>query len=161
MIRIDMKDQAVLITGGTKGIGLATALQFGQAGARTYLTYKWGSADEAQIYDAFKVRKAPEPLLIEADVTVDADTDNLLEQIKKREKRIDFFISNVGVARRARSLRDYRKRSLFKTLEYSTWPLIEYTRKIHKVFGFYPKHLTIKSPKENLSIFRIYVNCSF
>ena len=141
MIRIDMKDQAVLITGGTKGIGLATALQFGQAGARTYLTYKWGSADEAHIYDAFKARKAPEPRLIEADVTVDADTDNLLEQIKKREKRIDFFISNVGVARRARSLRDYRKRSLFKTLEYSTWPLIEYTRKIHKVFGFYPKHI--------------------
>lgn len=136
-----MKDRAVLITGGTKGIGLATALEFGQAGARTYLTYKWGSADSDQIYAAFKARKAPEPVLILADVVADEDTDKLLEQIKQKEKRIDYFISNVGVARRARSLSDYRKRALFKTLEYSTWPLIEYTRKIHKIFGAYPRHI--------------------
>ena len=34
----DLNGKAVLITGGTKGIGLATGLKFGAQGARTYLT---------------------------------------------------------------------------------------------------------------------------
>ena len=54
MIQIDMKDKAVLITGGTKGIGLATALQFAKAGAKLYLTYKWGSADNQEIFNQFE-----------------------------------------------------------------------------------------------------------
>ena len=37
--------RVALLTGGTKGIGLATALAFGRHGARTVLTYGWGSAD--------------------------------------------------------------------------------------------------------------------
>ena len=141
MIQIDMKGKAVLITGGTKGIGLASALKFAEAGAQLYLTYKWGSADTASLLEQFDKAKAPRPVLLEADVSVDADTDKLLDRIAEKEKRIDIFISNVGFAQRTLSLEDYQKRSLFKTLEYSTWPLIEYTRRIKKRFGTYPKHV--------------------
>lgn len=142
MINIDMSKKNVLITGGTKGIGLASALNFGAAGARTWLTYKWGSDDYSELFAQFEAVGAPKPQLIQADVSVDEDTDALLEQIKEAGvKKIDFFISNVGFAQRTMSLDDYKKRSLFKTLEYSTWPMIEYTRKIHKVFGSYPEHI--------------------
>jgi len=141
MIKIDMTGKAVLITGGTKGIGLSTALYFGMAGANTYLTYKWGSDDFSPLYEKFEKAGAPRPELINADVSVDEDTDTLLTQISKKEKKIDYFISNVGFAQRTMSLDDYKKRSLFKTLEYSTWPMIEYTRRIKKVFGSYPEHI--------------------
>ncbi len=141
MITIDMSDRAVLITGGTKGIGKAAALEFAAAGARTYLTYKWGSADVDELMREFDATGGPRPQLLEADVSVDEDTDKLLEQIAARESRIDDFISNVGFAQRTMTLDDYKKRSLFKTLEYSTWPLIEYTRKIHASFGEYPRHI--------------------
>ena len=50
MIQIDMSGKSVLITGGTKGIGLASALKFAEAGARTYLTYKWGSANTEELF---------------------------------------------------------------------------------------------------------------
>jgi NAD(P)-dependent dehydrogenase (short-subunit alcohol dehydrogenase family) len=141
MFQIDMTGKAVLITGGTKGIGLASALKFAQAGARLYLTYKWGSADTGSLFAQFDALKAPRPVLLEADVSVDADTDRILDQIAASEKRIDIFISNVGFAQRTLTLEDYQKRSLFKTLEYSTWPLIEYTRRIRKRFGTYPRHV--------------------
>lgn len=141
MISIDMSGKSVLITGGTKGIGLASALNFGQAGARCYLTYKWGSDDYKPLYDSFAKVGAPEPVLIQADVSVDEDTDRLLGDIKKTESKIDYFISNVGFAQRTMSLDDYKKRSLFKTLEYSTWPMVEYTRKIKAIFGKYPGYV--------------------
>jgi len=141
MISIDMRGKTALITGGTKGIGLASGLKFGEAGAKTFLTYRWGEDDYSSLYEAFEEKGAPRPVVIQADVSSDDDTENLLKKISETEKKIDFFISNVGVAQRARSLRDYRKRSLFKTLEYSTWPLIDYTRKIKEVFGSFPKHI--------------------
>jgi len=141
MININMENRTVLITGGTKGIGYATALQFAKAGAQLYLTYKWGSADTNKIFNDFEKLNAPEPVLIEADVAVDEDTDSLLEKISEKEDKIDIFISNVSFAQRTMSLDDYKKKSFFKTLEYSTWPMIEYTRKIKKVFNKYPKYI--------------------
>lgn len=141
MFKIDMSDKTVLITGGTKGIGLASALYFGEAGAQTYLTYKWGSDDYAPLYEQFEDVNAPKPVLIQADVSQSEDTDALLEEIKKTKSAVDFFISNVGFAQSPKNLDDYKKRSLYKTLDYSTWPMIEYTQKIKKVFGKYPKHV--------------------
>ena len=63
----DFHGKAVLITGGTKGIGLATGLAFGQAGAHVTLTHKWGSADEDEIRQQFADCGAPEPKIMEAD----------------------------------------------------------------------------------------------
>ena len=42
----DYRGKAVLVTGGTDGIGKATGLAFGAFGAQVYLTHRWGSADE-------------------------------------------------------------------------------------------------------------------
>ena len=42
----DFAGRAVLVTGGTRGIGLATGLAFGELGAAVTLTHKWGSVDE-------------------------------------------------------------------------------------------------------------------
>lgn len=140
-MQIDLKNQVVLITGGTQGIGLASALQFGQAGARVYLTYKWGSAKPEDVYRQFEEIQAAKPVLIEADVSQDADTDALLDKIAEKEEGLDIFVSNVGFAQRTMSLDEYKKKTFFKTLEYSTWPLIEYTRKINRKFKRYPRYI--------------------
>ncbi|WP_455381234.1 SDR family oxidoreductase [Salinispira pacifica] len=141
MVTIDLSGTSALITGGTRGIGLASALELARAGARTYLTYKWGSADQEELFSQFDEVGAPRPVLIQADVSVEEDTDRVMETVAASEKRIDFFISNVGFAATIRSLSEYKKRSLFKTLEYSTWPLIAYTQKIHARFGSYPRKI--------------------
>ncbi len=138
MITVDMKGKSVLITGGTKGIGLASALRFAEAGAQTYLTYKWGSDDFKPLYDKFEAVKGLKPVLIQADVSVKEDTEALLKQIKEKESKIDIFISNVGFAQSPKSLMDYKKRSFIKTLEYSSWPMVEYTQLIKTIFGSFP-----------------------
>ena len=141
MLTVDLRDKCVLVTGGTKGIGLAAALQLARAGAQTVLSYKWGSADMDDVKKCFRDIGAPEPLLVQADVSVDEDTDALLEEVAKIASQVDIFISNVGYAATMPSLDAYKKRSLYKTFDYSTWPLIEYTRKMKKRFGLYPKKI--------------------
>ena len=141
MVSIDLSGKCVLITGGTKGIGRATALEFARAGARVYLTYKWGSADETNLLDAFKAEGTEPPVLLQADVSSEKDTEALIDEISRSTERIDIFISNVSFALRTIDLDAYEKRSLFKTLEYSTWPLVEYTRKIKKRLGRYPEYI--------------------
>lgn len=141
MIAIDLSGKAALITGGTRGIGLATGLELGRAGAQVYLTYKWGSADPKDIFRQFEEVGAPQPILLEADVSLDEDTHSLMEQIAQKHDRVDIFVSNVAFAQRTPSLEDYKKRSFFKTLEYSTWPMIAYTQAMHERFGAYPAHI--------------------
>jgi NAD(P)-dependent dehydrogenase (short-subunit alcohol dehydrogenase family) len=141
MVSIDFSGKNVLITGGTKGIGLSAALEFAKAGAQTYLTYKWGSADEGELKSQFVSVGGPEPILLQADVSVDEDTEALMKAVAEHAEKLDVFVSNVGFAATAKGLESYKKRSLFKTLEYSTWPLVEYTRKIHAQFGSYPRHI--------------------
>lgn len=141
MISIDLKNKTVLITGGTQGIGKASAKELALAGARVYVTCKWGSADPEELEKEFSQAGANPPVVLEADVSNEDDTDTLMEQLKEKESSIDIFVSNVGFAPQVSTLEEYKKRSFFKTLEYSSWPIVEYTQKIKDSFGSYPKRV--------------------
>ena len=132
--------KAVLVTGGTMGIGLATGLAFGRVGAHVYLTYKWGSSDEEDVRRAFAATDAPEPCLVQADVAIEDDTVELLRLIKKRHDRLEAFISNVAFAQTVRGIDDYNKKGLFKSLEYSAWPFVGYLQQIKQTFGAWPRY---------------------
>ena len=142
MFTIDLQGQNVLITGGTKGIGLAAARYFAQAGAQVYLTYKWGSADLETTKDEFnKELNVLLPIFIRADVSREEDTSEVMSQIAQHCPYLDIFISNVGFALKTDNLDDYKKRSLYKTLDYSSWPMIDYCQKAKKQFGKYPRYV--------------------
>jgi NAD(P)-dependent dehydrogenase (short-subunit alcohol dehydrogenase family) len=141
MIGIDLQGKTALITGGTKGIGRASAFALAEAGAQVFLTYKWGSADLEKVAQEFEARGALRPKFFEADAADEGDTGRLMDGLSSSAKKIDIFISNVSFALRTLTLADYKKRSLFKTLEYSTWPLVDYTRRIKEKFGSYPKYV--------------------
>lgn len=136
-----LQGKVVLITGGTRGIGLATALAFAKHGASCILTYRFGSADEDEVRRKFAELGAPEPMIVQADVARDDDTDALLAEVKARHDHIEVFISNASSAAVIRSFDDYDRRSLLKSIESSAWPMFAYTKKIKEVFGRYPKYV--------------------
>ena len=137
----DLRGQAVLVTGGTKGIGLAIGLAFARQGARVTLTHKWGSADEDEVRGHFEQAGAPPPRIVRADAGNDEDTAALMAELREAHDSIYAFVSNVAFALLVREMDDYKKRSLFKSIEYSAWPMVEYTRQIKAVFGSYPRYV--------------------
>lgn len=136
----DLKDKAILITGGTAGIGLATGLSFGRMGARCYLTHRWGSADEDELRAKFEAVGAPAPVILEADVSQDEDTENLLGEIKKNHDGLEVLISNVSFAHVSKGHKDLSKKALKRSLTYSAWPFVGYLQKTKEVFGRYPRY---------------------
>lgn len=141
----DYQQKAVLITGGTRGIGLACAYTFAARGAQCYLTYRWGSADEAAIAQDFKAKNLAVPVFMEADAGRDADIAPVLERIAQSHDRIDAFISNVCVSMLGGEVLEHQERSMIRSLEYSSWPLISYTQAIFKKFQAPPRYIVATS----------------
>jgi NAD(P)-dependent dehydrogenase (short-subunit alcohol dehydrogenase family) len=137
----NFQGKAVLITGGTAGIGLATGLAFGRRGAQCILTYRWGSADEDEIRARFAAVGAPTPRLVQADVKDDADLADLLAAIRRTHERVEVFVSGVAAASAVRSLDDYDWRALTQSLELTAWPLFTHLRRLHATFGSYPRYV--------------------
>ena len=136
-----MAGKAVLITGGTMGIGLATGLAFGRWGARCILTHKWGSADEDDIRRRFAEAGALAPRIVRADVSRPEETEVVMQAVREDHDRIEAFVSNVSVAALVGDMADYKKRALLKSVEYTAWPMVDYTFRIREAFGRYPRYV--------------------
>jgi len=90
-----LRDRGALVTGGTSGIGLATARRLQQEGARVFVCGI--DADElgtvtAELSVAGTV----------ADVSREPDVARLVNEASAALDRVDVLVSNAGIARKAR-----------------------------------------------------------
>ncbi|MFC1574613.1 SDR family oxidoreductase [Gemmatimonadota bacterium] len=146
MIKNDLNGKAVLVTGGTEGLGLAIGLAFGCRGAHVYLTNLWGSADEAQILQQFSEAGAPrEPTIVDADAAEDEDIRCVVDLMRQDHESVEAFISNVSLAPMTQGIKEYRKGALFTNLGHSAWPLVDYLQHIKKTLGSYPRYVVSTS----------------
>lgn len=88
------KDQIVLITGASMGIGREIALAFAEQGAQLVLAARSLAALEKVAQEAFQ--RGAECLVAKTDITKPAEVDALFEQIRQRHGRLDILVNNAG-----------------------------------------------------------------
>jgi len=95
---MDLEGRTVLITGGATGIGKAVALKFASHGANIVINY---SKSEAEAEAALREveQKGVKGLLCRADVSVDEQVRNMVDQAVRAFGRIDVLVNNAGTTR--------------------------------------------------------------
>ena len=91
-----LEGKIALVTGGTSGIGLATAKQFVNEGAYVFITGR----REAELAAAVK-EIGRNVTGVQGDVSNLGDLDRLFAQIKQEKGRLDVVFANAGVAKYA------------------------------------------------------------
>ena len=86
-----LEGKIALVTGGSSGIGLATAQRFVNEGAYVYITGR----RQAELDKAVKAI-GKQVTAVRADASNLADLDKLFAQIKKEKGRVDVVFANAG-----------------------------------------------------------------
>src|SRR6185437_9684014 len=87
-------NKIVLITGGSTGIGQATALAFAREGAIIVIAGRRAQIGEKTV--VLLKAEGAKACFIQTDVTVETDVARLLEQIVARYSRLDIAFNNAG-----------------------------------------------------------------
>lgn len=91
---MEFEGKKVLITGGSRGIGKATALAFAAKGARIAINFR---ANQAAALDTKKQLNGDGHLLIQGDVSVEADTKRIIDEAVDYFGTIDILVNNAGI----------------------------------------------------------------
>lgn len=88
-------NRAALVTGSTRGIGLAIARRLGQDGCRIALNYRADEAGAAKAVISLQ-GLCPEVVALRADVADPGAARHLVEEVHRRFGRLDVLVNNVG-----------------------------------------------------------------
>src|SRR6266853_7033760 len=88
-----LEGKIALVTGGSTGIGLATAKEFVSEGAYVFMTGRRESELNAAVKEIGSNVTA-----VQGDVSKLEDLDRLFAQIKQEKEKLDIVFANAGVA---------------------------------------------------------------
>ena len=87
-----LEGKIALVTGGSSGIGLATAQSFIHEGAFVYITGR----RQSELDKAVKAIGVTQLKAVRADASSVSDLDRRFEQIKREKGRLDIVFANAG-----------------------------------------------------------------
>ena len=94
-MELGLKGKVVAITGGSEGIGRATAMRFGHEGARVAICARRADVMEATA-EEIRNKTGAEVMTLVADASKPEDMPRFIEETVKRYGRIDAVVNNAG-----------------------------------------------------------------
>lgn len=94
---MNFQGKVVVVTGGSRGIGRACAVQFAQGGATVVITY---AGNEAAAHETLGLieKAGGKGAAVKFDVADTAKGAEAIEQVVKQHGRLDVLVNNAGVA---------------------------------------------------------------
>jgi 3-oxoacyl-[acyl-carrier protein] reductase len=93
-----LKDKVALITGGSRGIGRAIALNLAKNGANVAINYANSSEKAEEVIEEIK-SLGVNAISIKADVSSEEDVNSLVKTIEKQLGKIDILVNNAGITK--------------------------------------------------------------
>lgn len=98
MFCIDLKGKIAWVTGGSRGIGRATALALAKAGCDVAVGYRAKAAEAEQVVQAAKA-EGVRALAVQVDVADQAACEKAYETVAAELGKVDVLVNNAGVVR--------------------------------------------------------------
>lgn len=92
-----LKDKIAMVTGASRGIGAAIAKRLANEGAKVAINYNSSKEQALQVLSA--VQEVSEGMLVQGDVSVQADAEKVLSQVIENWGKIDILVNNAGINR--------------------------------------------------------------
>ena len=93
---LDLSGQVAVVTGASSGIGQGVAIALGQAGAKVVVNYRGAREGADQTASAVQAAGS-EALVVQADVSSEADVEDLFRQTKERFGTFQILVANAGL----------------------------------------------------------------
>jgi 3-oxoacyl-[acyl-carrier protein] reductase len=95
---LDLSGKIALVTGAGRGIGRATALKLGEAGAKVVVNYNASEAPAQEVVEAI-TSAGGEAKAVKADVSQSSQVDEMVNAVVKDWGKIDILVNNAGITR--------------------------------------------------------------
>lgn len=91
-----LKEKVILVTGSSRGIGAAIAVQLAHAGAKVIVNYS-GSKDAAEEVVSQIKNNGGDAIALQADVSKTAEVKTLFDDAIEHYGKIDVLVNNAGI----------------------------------------------------------------
>jgi len=91
-----MRNQVVLVTGGSRGLGAETCLAFAEAGAAVVLNYAANENAAGKVAKQIK-RRGGKVLLVRADVSSETAVQSMIQKTAQHFGGLDILVNNAAV----------------------------------------------------------------
>lgn len=93
-----LKDKNALVTGGSRGIGRAIALELAREGANVAITYISNSNRAEEVIDEIEAYGV-KGIAIKADVSNEEEVNSMIEIVNSEIGGIDILVNNAGITK--------------------------------------------------------------
>ncbi len=91
-----VQDRVAIVTGASRGIGRAIALKLAEHGARVVINYSKNDNEAAETKEKL-AQLGADYLMFKGSVAERTFVKEMVEEIKKKWKRIDILVNNAGI----------------------------------------------------------------
>ncbi len=95
---MNFADKVVVISGASRGIGRAIALQFGEQGARVVVNYNTNKQPAQEVAQLIEQRGG-QAFAVQADISVRSECEKLIEKTIEKWETVHILINNAGITR--------------------------------------------------------------